>query len=249
MNTRKRNTEVLLWTALVLILSYLCYFPMFLEKKGIHISHVLLSSKYLFITVPFLVSIFFVLKHRHLKEWFKDLFVKKIKFHAIFSCIILGSIGLCFSLIYYLVAGEKDLFTSSYPSVLAVAFNCSYLFVTALLEEIAWRGFLLNKLATVKGEKIALVCVGIIWAIWHIPMWAIRNSLGFSEILMYAIWTVLISLILGMLFYRYKNILIVSLAHMIFNTCFITPVKYNVILLGCIFILSIFIFNKKINIV
>lgn len=61
MNTRKLNKEVLLWTALVLILSYLCYLPMFLEKKSIHISQVLLSSKYLFIIVPFLVSIFIML--------------------------------------------------------------------------------------------------------------------------------------------------------------------------------------------
>ena len=245
MNTRKLNTEVLLWTALVLILSYLCYLPMFLEKKSIHISKVLLSSKYLFIIVPLLVSIFMMLKHGYLRKWFKALFVEKIKLQAIFSCIILGSIGLCFSIIYCLFVGKKDLFISSYPSVLAVVFNCSYLFVTALLEEMAWRGFLLNKLAAAKGKKIALVYVGIIWVIWHIPMWAVRNSLEFREILMYAIWTILISLILGILFYRYKNILIVSLSHMIFNTCFIAPVKYNVILLMCIIVSSFIIFNKK----
>jgi len=37
------------------------HLPMFLEKKSIHISQVLLSSKYLFIIVPFLVSIFIML--------------------------------------------------------------------------------------------------------------------------------------------------------------------------------------------
>ena len=247
MNTKKLNPEVSLWTALVLIFSYLCYVPMFLEKKGIRISQVLLSSKYLFITVPFFVSILFMLRHRYLKKWFRALFVEKVKLQAIFSCIILGSIGLCFSIIYCLVVGDKDLFVSSYPSILAVVFNCSYLFATALLEEMAWRGFLLNKLATAKGKEIALAYVGIIWVIWHIPMWAVRNSLGFSEILMYAIWTVLISPILGILFYRYKNILIVTLSHMIFNTCFITPMKYNVILLAFILILSFIIFNKKID--
>ena len=245
MNTRKLSTEILLWTALVLILSYLCYLPMFLEKKGIHISQVLLSSKYLFITVPFLISMFFMLRYRCLKNWFRDLFAEKVKPQAILCCIILGSIGLCFSIIYCLVVGDKDLFISSYPSVLAVVFNCSYLFVTALLEEMAWRGFLLNKLAVAKGKKFALAYVGIIWVIWHIPMWAVRNSLGFSEILMYAMWTILISLILGILFYRYKNILIVSLSHMIFNTCFIIPVQYNVILLAFILILSFYLQREE----
>ncbi|MCH5193031.1 MAG: CPBP family intramembrane metalloprotease [Oscillospiraceae bacterium] len=245
MNMKKLNIEVLLWTNLVLILSFLCYFPMFLEQKGIHIFRIGSYLKYLFVTIPALISIFFNLKHKHLKKWFYTLFSEKVKFQAIISCIILGSIGLSFSIIYCLIIGENDLFKSNYPSVLAVVINCSYLFFTALIEEIAWRGFLLNKISAEKGKKIALVYVGVVWAIWHIPMWAIRNSLEFREILIYFILTILISFILGMLFYKYKNILIVSLSHMIFNTCFITPVKYNCILLGCILILSILISNKK----
>ena len=152
--------------------------------------------------MPFFVSILFMLRHRYLKKWFRALFVEKVKLQAIFSCIILGSIGLCFSIIYCLFVGEKDLFISSYPSILAVVFNCSYLFVTALLEEMAWRGFLLNKLAAAKGKKFALVYVGIIWVIWHIPMWAVRNSLEIREILMYAIWTILISLIFRNTFFQ-----------------------------------------------
>ena len=239
--------EVLVWTALVLLLSYLCYVPMFFEKKGIHISQVLLSAKYLFVTIPLVVSILFSLKDNHLKKWLWALFAEKVKYKAIFSCLIFGSVGLSFSFIYCLIVRDKDLFTNSYPNALAVVINCSYLFVTALIEEIAWRGFLLNKIAAEKGKKTSLVYVGIIWAIWHIPMWTIRNSLGFGEILMYFVWTILISLILGILFYIYKNILIVSLSHMIFNTCFIAPIKYNVVLIGCILILIIFFFKKKIN--
>ena len=245
MDTKKQNMEVLLWTALVLMLSYLCYLPMLLEKNGIHISQVGLSARYLFVTIPFVVSILFSLKNGYLKRWFLALFAEKVKCQAIFSCVILGSVGLSFSIIYCLIMSDKDLFTSSYPTALAVVINCSYLFTTALIEEIPWRGFLLNRIAAANGKKIALVYVGIVWAIWHIPMWTIRNSLEFSETLIYFIWTILVAFILGMLFCRYKNILIVSLSHMIFNICFIAPVKYNIILLGCILILSISIFNKK----
>ena len=233
MNT-KLNIEVLLWTALVLILSCLCYLPMLLEQKGIYISRVGLGLRYLFVTIPALVSIFFNLKHRCLKNWFYTLLSEKATLQVIFSCILLGSIGVCFSIIYGLIVGEKDLFTSSYPSALSIVINSSYLFLTALIEEIAWRGFLLNKISAEKGKKIALVYVGVIWAIWHIPMWSIRNSLEFREIYIYFIWTILISFVLGTLFFKYKNVLIISLAHMIFNTCFVTPVKYNCILLGCI---------------
>ena len=95
----------------------------------------LLNSKYLFITVPFLVSIFFKLKHKYLKKWLCTLFAEKVKLQSISSCIILASIGLSFSIIYCLAVDEKNLFTNSYPSILAAVFNCSYLFITALL----WR--------------------------------------------------------------------------------------------------------------
>ena len=234
MNTKELNIEVLLWTALVLILSCLCYLPMLLEQKGIHISRVGLGLRYLFVTIPALVSIFFNLIRRRFKNWFYTLFSEKATLQAILSCILLGSIGVSFSIIYGLIAGEKDLLTSSYPAILSVVINCSYLYLTALIEETAWRGFLLNKISAEKGKKIALVYVGVVWAIWHIPMWAIRNSLKFKEISIYFIWTILISFILGTQFFKYKNIWIISLSHMIFNTCFMTPVKYNCILLVCI---------------
>lgn len=68
--------------------------------------------------------------------------------------------------------------------------------------------------------------------VWHIPMWTIRNSLGFGETAAYVVWTVLISLILGKLYLINKNIIMTALLHMLFNTCFIAPVQYNIVLVG-----------------
>ena len=68
---------------------------------------------------------------------------------------------------------------------------------------------------------------GVIWALWHITMWTIRNSLGLEEIIPLFIWAVLLSLILGMTWFRFENLLSVSLLHMIFNICFLAPAKYN----------------------
>ena len=247
MNTKKMNMEVLVWTALVLLLSYLCYVPMFFEKKGIHISQVLLSAKYLFVTIPLVVSILFSLKDNHLKKWLWALFAEKINYKAIFSCVIFGSVGLSFSIIYCLIVRDKDLFTNSYPNALAVVINCSYLFVTALIEEIAWRGFLLNRITAAKGKKTSLVYVGIIWAIWHIPMWLIRNSLSLAEMLPLFIWAVLISIVLGMLYCRFRNIFSVSLLHMIFNICFLAPTGYNIIIIFLSLIALLILLGRKKN--
>lgn len=245
MDTKK--TEILLWTILVWTLSFLCYLPMLLDKNGVNVPESAQSLKYFFVVMPLFISILFALKQKCLKIFFAGLFAEKIKFRSIFICAILGCIGLLFSYIYAMVSDETDLFLYSYPTVFAAAVNCSYLFVTAFVEEIAWRGFLQNKMISENGKKTVFIYVGLVWAVWHIPMWAIRNSLGFKEILIYFIYTVFISFVLGIIFCTYKNILIVSLSHMIFNTCFIAPVKYNIILLGCILILSIFFFKKRIG--
>lgn len=248
MKTKKISTEIFLWTVLVWTLSFLCYLPMLLDKNGIHIPKAADSLKYLFVVMPLAVSVLFALKQKCLKDFFAGSFAEKIKFRAVFICLILGCTGLLFSYIYAVVSDETELFLHSYPSAAAVALNCLYLFLTAFAEEIAWRGYLLNKIISANGKKTAFIYVGFVWAVWHIPMWAIRNSLEFKEILIYFIYTIFISFILGMIFCAYKNIFIVSLAHMLINTCYIAPVKYNVILLGSILTLSFFFFRKRIGI-
>ncbi len=194
MDTKK--TEILLWTILVWTLSFLCYLPMLLDKNGVYVPESAQSLKYFFVVMPLFISILFALKQKCLKIFFAGLFAEKIKFRSIFICAILGCIGLLFSYIYAMVSDETDLFLYSYPTVFAAAVNCSYLFVTAFVEEIAWRGFLLNKIISENGKKTAFIYVGLVWSVWHIPMWAIRNSLGFKEILIYFIYTVFISFVL-----------------------------------------------------
>lgn len=42
--------------------------------------------------------------------------------------------------------------------------------LTALGEEIGWRGFLVPRLSTVIGEKRTLLLTGLIWGLWHCPI-------------------------------------------------------------------------------
>ena len=86
----------------------------------------------------------------------------------------------------------------------------------------------------------------VIWAIWHIPMWTIRNSLGLEDVVPLLIWTVLISLILGTAYFRFENLLSVSLLHTICNICFLAPAQYNdMIILAGMMICYIFMKYKK----
>jgi len=42
-----------------------------------------------------------------------------------------------------------------------------------LWEEIAWRAFALRKLQTRYSALVSSLIIGVFWAVWHIPMWAL----------------------------------------------------------------------------
>lgn len=228
----KKIVRIILWTVSVLTLSFICYLPMLLERYGIGVSPILTAAKYLFVIVPLMISVIFSAAHGELKRWLAVLFDEKIKTQEITICAVTGAAGLMLSFVYSLIANERDLFTNNYPTFSSVIVGSAYLFVTALAEESAWRGYLLNQLSDSKETPLALIYTSMVWAVWHIPMWTIRNSLGIGETALYFIWTLLLSFVLGKFFLTYKNITTAALLHMLFNICFIAPVYYNIVVLS-----------------
>lgn len=234
-----------LWIALVWLISFVCYLPMFLEKCGVDVPKVFIAAKYLFVAVPLIVSVIFAAVNGEFVKWLRGMFATKITKKPLMCCAAAGALGLIFSLIYSFIAVKPNLFYENYPTILSVITGSVYLFFTAMLEEIAWRGYLLNTLSNSNKTNIALLCTGISWAIWHIPMWAIRNSLELREMALYFVWTLLISFVIGNLFITYKSVILAALLHMLFNTCFIAPVEYNIALVGCAVIVLLIIDKKR----
>ena len=230
---KKKNiyAETAVWTALVWTLSFVCYLPMLLENNGAEVPKVLTAAKYFFVTVPLMLSVFFAAARGELKKWLAGMFTERIKIKSMVFCAATGAIGLAFSFAYSLIENENDLFAKNYPTFFSVIAGSAYLFVTALAEESAWRGYLLSRLND-ERKPFALIYTGIAWAVWHMPMWTIRNSLAFGETAVYFVWTVLLSFVLGSFYLKYKNVMTAALLHMLFNTCFIAPVQWNVVLLG-----------------
>lgn len=214
---------------------------MMLKQLEINFPNGLIYLKYFFILIPALVSIIFLIAEQNLKKYLICNF-KKVSLKEFFICIIIALVGVVITYCYAFTK-KIDLFTDS---MLVFIINGIYLFITALIEEIAWRGFLLRKLST-KNKKVKMIIfVGIIWAIWHIQMWLIRNSLPMLDILYLSIWTILISILLGILYYVYENIFSVALLHMIFNVCFLAPMKYNNVVIIFLSVVAI-IFLKKVK--
>ena len=93
-------------------------------------------------------------------------------------------------------------------------------------------GFLLERLPFKKIKSVLFV--GAVWAVWHIPMWIIRNSLGMEQIVWLCIWTLLVSAVLGIIYYQCRNILLIAIMHAAFNICYLAPIQYNIVVLAII---------------
>lgn len=219
------KAKTVLWTAAVYALSSLCYFPMLLQQSGAAVPAVLLNAKNFFVIVPAAVSAIFLARERSGKAyWFRCF--KRVSLPEIFLCLAVAAIGSLTALVRSFAEGA-NLFSAAYPSFLPLAFSCVYLFATALMEELAWRGFLFRRLSSERGVLPAALLTGVIWAFWHIPMWTVRNGLGFAEILPLLLWAVLLAVILGAVYARFENLLSAALLHMLCNVCFLAPAIWN----------------------
>lgn len=228
MLTMQAKTKTALWVSVVYLFSFLCYAPMLLRRLGYMLPEVFFCLKYGFVFIPAIISVLFLIYEHKLGKYLIDNF-KGIALKEIIPCIIIALVGISITWCYSLTL-NVDLFSNTYSSVTSLLLNCIYLYGTALIEEMAWRGVLFQRVITEKKRIFSALFVGVIWAAWHIPMWVIRNSVGLAEIIPLFIWAVVLSVILGLFYHAFKNILSVALLHMVFNVCFLAPPKYNIII-------------------
>lgn len=239
-NIEIRKTT-LTWIILVLVLSSGAYLPMLLEQSGFPIPSELLLVKYLFLFIPLFVSIGTTKYMKKSMTYFKNLFKGRIKVEWLIILIICIIVGVVTSSLFS-QTGNMD-FLSYYGSIGSLIFSSIYLLCTAVIEEAAWRGFLLEQFSAKRKSISAILLCGLIWSLWHLPMWIIRNSQELKGVCLLLIWTLLISCILGVAYYKYKNILLVAGVHMIFNVCYVGRIQYNVVILLIIFT-GVLLFQK-----
>ncbi len=235
-SSERRKTA--LWVFLVWFFSFLCYTPMLLDQLGAPVPAALFSLKYGFLLVPALVTLLFSAGKPGGLARFARGFRRITRKEAVFcGCAALA--GISFTSLCSLVK-QIDFFGSAYSSLLSMAGSCVYLFVTALLEEFAWRGWLFQHILAVGGRPAALFFTGAAWAVWHLPMWLIRNSLGLREVAPLFLWAMLLSVVLGLFYEAFGNLISAALLHMLFNTCFLAPTAYQniLVLFGIVLFLS-----------
>ncbi len=237
-----RQLKLTLWVSVVYVVSFICYVPTLLEQNGIIISNRLLYLKYLYVCIPAIATIFLLICEQNIKVYFTRMFSGKITIKSIFIEVICMVAGIFVSFCYSFIV-KTDVFKNIYFTVISLLTSCIYLLITALVEEIAWRGFLLERLPFKKIKSVLFV--GAVWAVWHIPMWIIRNSLGMEQIVCLCIWTLLVSVVLGITYYQCRNILLIAIMHATFNICYFAPIQYNIVVLAIIIFVGALLYKKS----
>lgn len=88
------------------------------------------------------------------------------------------------------------------------------------LEEIGWRGFLLPKLLEKYSPLKSSILLGIIWSIWHFPLWFVLGSNQEAiNFLPFAFTCIASSFVLTFVYLKFNNIWLCILFHALDNSC------------------------------
>ena len=82
-------------------------------------------------------------------------------------------------------------------------------------EEIGWRGYALPRLASHVGLPVASIILGVIWAVWHLPLFYLpRTGSNGQSFLLYSLYVTPISVVMAWLYLRTGgSLLLVMLLH------------------------------------
>ena len=150
------------------------------------------------------------------------LFAPKIRLMPLLASILIPVVAtLVVWLSYALASGQSPLALVADLSLGAVVF----IFFDGLIrgplgEEPGWRGYLQNELTRRHSLLKASLIVGVIWAVWHLPLWFISGYQGVDlllYILFFAVGLIAFSVIIGFIYGRGRNLLYAILLHQMLN--------------------------------
>jgi membrane protease YdiL (CAAX protease family) len=117
------------------------------------------------------------------------------------------------------VAGHAPIAESS-VTFGAVAFNVGFGLAAGAVEEPGWRGVALDRLQIRIAPAVAAILIGILWALWHLPLFFLEGTyqhalgLGSARFWLFNIFLLLLSVLYAWLRNGSRgSILIAILAH------------------------------------
>lgn len=159
---------------------------------------------------------------RSFGRYVADLFAPRIRLLPLLASILIPLAVTFIIWIGYSLASGQPLFSLVADASIG---TLVIMFATSLIrgplgEELGWRGYLqleLNKRFSLLKSSLI---VGVIWAVWHLPLWFISGYQG-VDLLVYiaafAIGLIAFSVIIGFIYGRGRNLLYAILLHQMLN--------------------------------
>ena len=152
-----------------------------------------------------------LIKHNQIKG-FKDFFLRIFRTEKKLQTVIITTI---FLLCYFIVAmfSGQYLGDTWYFPLFAIPWLLAGI-IGGGMEEPGWRGFLQPALEEKLNFIVATLCVGIIWAVWHIPAWFVE-SIGTSSLnfLSFTLHCITLSFVMATLYKLTKCVFACVLFH------------------------------------
>lgn len=156
------------------------------------------------------ISVYVLLKSEGIikgyKEYFNRVFERKSRKDFWITLVLVFA----FSWIMHAYLGERV----KEISVLLTPFLLIFMIPGGGWEELGWRGFLQPVLEEKAGFIPGTILMGIIWAVWHLPLWLLKSAdqsrFLFGAFFMYCI---MLSFLLGLTYALTKSVLAAILIH------------------------------------
>ncbi|MCL1696472.1 CPBP family intramembrane glutamic endopeptidase [Lysinibacillus sp. BPa_S21] len=113
------------------------------------------------------------------------------------------------------------------------------------LEEIGWRGFLQPTLQKRWSPFTSTIIVGVIWAIWHLPLWFVIGSNQMNmNFLWFSLTALALSFLLTIIYLSTKSIFICIIFHTFINSFWNVFVPVTNVMSGLFtFLFALFLFT------
>lgn len=135
----------------------------------------------------------------------------------VFALGYMAAARLCAAGLHRIVSGEWPQFGET-PVVVMVAAIALSTWVQAG-EELGWRGYALPRLASRLGLRAASVVLGVIWAVWHLPLFYLATTDSFGQSFpVYLLHVTAISVMMAWLYWKSgESLLLVMMMHASIN--------------------------------
>ncbi|HOF02932.1 MAG TPA: type II CAAX endopeptidase family protein [Atribacterota bacterium] len=177
---RKSKYEILVFFITTVLSTWIIWFPALLIQN----SDASLALPYKFFImigtfVPSVVGFIFSYIFGG-KEEVYSLFVSLLNVHIrvkwlLFVFLVLPGVSALSCLIFSLSGGTLPQMQFA-PWFIPIAFAYIFIFMGPLGEEAGWRGFALKKMLQNLAPLKAAVPLGIVWSIWHLPLFFIKGT-------------------------------------------------------------------------